>query len=121
MKINIPSELRSVLSEYVKTLGLNVKSIGYDYKSGIANVRFMDEPTVEQVSLINQRVPILIRNYTYRDIDNYDDILKDLTPIELEKYIKNNVVDLVSARSYIIRLSKAVLYLHKRLIDNGLS
>jgi len=50
------------------------------------------------------------------DIDEYDTVkIRTFTSQQIEAYIDNNVKDLASAKEFLKVLSKAILFLYKRL------
>ena len=52
----------------------------------------------------------------YREAVKLRKVVSDLTYIELDNYIENNVIDLPSAKTYLKKLSKVVLAL-SRMVD----
>ncbi len=56
-----------------------------------------------------------LTSWRLRGVAGFDPTgLKDLTPQQLDAYIKSNITDLASAKTYIKKLSRLVLYLYKR-------
>ena len=113
MNIEIRNDIRSKLYEYVKTIGLNIEVIRYNKQSGVIRVAFMTPPTEEQVAQIRSHIPALEREKVLEGLELYDILLADVTPSMLDAYVDNNVVDLASARVFLKRLGKAVLFLKK--------
>ena len=115
MDIEIRNDIRSKLYEYVKTIGLNIEVIRYNKQSGIIKAVFTIPPSEQQITQIRSHIPILEKQVSLEGVETYDDILTTLTPATLDNYIDTHVTDLTSAKTYLKRLSKAVLFLYKKL------
>lgn len=120
MRIKIKPELREPLTSYIESLGLSVKVLKYNKNTEMADIIFTTPPTPSQVDMIVNQIPLIKKALNYTGIDNYDAIFENLSSEKLESYIVNNVTDLASARQYIIRLSKATLFLYKKFLEDGL-
>jgi RecA-family ATPase len=67
-----------------------------------------------------QKVKDYMKTARHHGADEYDtDHIRNLTPTQIDTWIDNNVSDLVSAKSALKKMGRAILFLYKRLEIDG--
>ena len=115
MKVKIDREILNLLRIYAESIGVNIKVIAYSHITKTATLTFIDTPTEIQKQQIRDQIPTLIQEYKLEGIDDFDSLLSTVTPVQIDTYIDNNVTNLAEAKVFLKRLSRAVLFLYKKL------
>jgi hypothetical protein len=116
MKLTIPREMINSAILYMREMKLeNVKMVSYNPMTQTATIQSDPEPTDEQATQIISNIPIIRKNYRLQGIDKFDNIISDLSTSQIDTYIDKNITNLDSTKTYLKRLSRAVLFLYERL------
>ena len=111
-------EFRDDIYKHITNLGIKVSSMEYRKDSGVLIINSIEDVPIDHVESVKLFSNSLNKTYVIRDMDNYGVDKAFLDDSSIEKYIDSNVTDLISAKAYLKRLSKAVLFLYKRLEES---
>ena len=119
MNIYMAEDIRLSLTLYARSIGVEIESMKYNNPSKTLTLYFTTPPTPSQRQQLLDAVPVLTNQEVFKDVDKYDTMLMNTTPAQVEQYVDNNVTDLASAKLFLKRLGKAVLFLYHKTQESN--